>query len=186
MFFQIYNFYITNKIEKDSIVFFSSQNNKDIDNDNSILKLSKETNFYGILSKLELIKIKLKNQENEEAIILYNELFDNKNLDNIYKSSIASKAAYEFIDLNFEDLNSNYSKTIEKFISIIDEELINYKGIKLELNYLFAILTSKLNNIEYLDYAEALNLYESIMNSDVTSSAIKQRINKIHEYFIYQ
>ena len=41
-------------------------------------------------------------------------------------------------------------------------------------------------NIEYLDYKEALNLYESIMSSDVVSSNIKERIKKIHEFFFYQ
>ena len=187
LFFQIYNFYESKKIENDSVIFFSLQSNNEIDQINdSISSLSKENNFYGILSKLELIKINLKNKNNEEAIILYNQLFDKKNLDKIYKSAIASKAAYEFINLNFEDLNNNYTNTIENFISIIDDELVNYKGIKLELNYLFKVLTSKLNNIEYLDYKEALNLYESIMSSDVVSSNIKERIKKIHEFFFYQ
>ena len=187
LFFQVYNFYLSNKIEKDSVVFFSLESNKEIDNINdTITSLSKTNNFYGILSKLELIKINLNNQKIEDAIILYNELFDNSNLNNIYKSAIASKAAYEFIDLNFENLNNNYSETIEKFISIIDDELTNYKSIKLELNYLFKILISKLNNIEYLDYTEAQNLYESIMSSDVAGSATKKRIKKIHEFFFYQ
>ena len=152
----------------------------------SIIKLKNEKNFYGILSTLELIKISYQEKNNEKSIILYDELLGNKNLDNIYKSAIGSKAAYEFININFQDLNKDYSQAIENFISFIDDQLVNYQGIKLELNYLLKILDAKKNNIKYLSYQEALDLYENIMNSDTASSSLKERIKNIHEFFYYQ
>jgi predicted negative regulator of RcsB-dependent stress response len=185
--FQVYNFYSLSKIQKNSITFFKAQN---LD-DRSAIKaqisnLNNENNFYGILSKLELIQINLQQKNNQNAINLYIELLDNNNLDNIYKSAIASKASYQFIDLNFADLSIDYLQIIENFISYIDDDLIVYQGIKLELNYLVKILEAEKNRIEYVNFNEAVDMYNNIMNSDVASSAIKERINKIHEFFSYK
>jgi len=185
--FQVYNFYSLSKIQKNSITFFKAQN---LD-DRSAIKaqisnLNNENDFYGILSKLELIQINLQQKNNQNAINLYIELLDNNNLDNIYKSAIASKASYQFIDLNFAELSINYLQIIENFISYIDDDLITYQGIKLELNYLVKILEAEKNRIEYLNFNEAVDMYNNIMNSDVVSSAIKERINKIHEFFSYK
>ena len=185
--FQIYYIYNSNKIQKNSITFFKSQNLEDISiiKDN-ITNLSNENNFYGILSKLELIEINLDQQNNQNAITLYFELLDNKNLDSIYKSAIASRASYQFIDLNFEDLSIDYSQIIGDFISYIDDDLITYQGIKLELSYLAKILEAEKNSIEYLNFNEAIDMYNNIMNSDAASSATKERINNIHEFFSYK
>ena len=185
--FQVYNFYSLSKIQKNSITFFKAQN---LD-DRSAIKaqisnLNNENDFYGILSKLELIQINLQQKNNQNAINLYIELLDNNNLDNIYKSAIASKASYQFIDLNFADLSIDYLQIIENFISYIDDDLIVYQGIKLELNYLVKILEAEKNRIEYVNFNEAVDMYNNIMNSDVASSAIKERINKIHEFFSYK
>jgi len=185
--FQVYNFYSLSKIHNNSITFFKAQNLEDINSINEpILNLSNENNFYGILSKLELIQINLQQQNHQNAITIYLELLDNKNLDKIYKSAIASKASYQFIDLNFAELSINYLQIIENFISYIDDDLIAYQGIKLELTYLVKILEAEKNRIEYLNFNEAVDMYNNIMNSDVTSSAIKERINKIHEFFSYK
>ena len=185
--FQVYNFYSLSKIQKNSITFFKAQN---LD-DRSAIKaqisnLNNENDFYGILSKLELIQINLQQKNNQNAINLYIELLDNNILDNIYKSAIASKASYQFIDLNFAELSINYLQIIENFIAYIDDDLIAYQGIKLELNYLVKILEAEKNRIEYLNFNEAVDMYNNIMNSDVVSSAIKERINKIHEFFSYK
>ena len=121
--FQLYSFYISNKIKKNSISFFSSQNTEDI---NAILdtitKLSNDNNFYGILATLELIDLNFEQKNNKESISLYSELLNNDSLDSVYKSAIASRASIELIDLNFDDLSLDYLETVNEFISYINEE----------------------------------------------------------------
>ena len=185
--FQIYIFYNSNKIKNNSISFFNIQNIEETNkNIKLLLELSEENNFYGLLSKLELIEINLQEQNIQNAIILYLELLNNKNLDSTYKSAIASKASYQFIDINFEDLEKDYFDTIKNFILYIDDELINYKEISLELNYLLKILEAEKNNLKYINFTEAIDMYKKIINSEIISPTIKQRVNKIHEYFLYK
>ncbi len=182
--FQIYSFYSFNKIQKNSISFFNIQNNDDINIlTQTITKLSQENNFYGILSKLELIKINLNQKNHQEVIELYLDLLDNNKLDAVYKSAIASRASYEFIGISLDDLSLDYSQVISNFISYIDENLLSYQGIKLELIYLTKILEAEKNNIEYKNFKDVNEMYNSIINSNVTSSATKERVNKIHEFF---
>ena len=185
--FQIYSVYSSNKINNNSIVFFNNQN---LEDQNSISKtiqeLSNQSGFYGILSKLELIEKHIKNKNYGSVESIYDELLTNKKLNKIYKSAIATKASYEFIDINFSNLSKDYNKTIKNFISSIDDELINYEGVKLELSFLAAILNIEKNNLNYLNDNEAIDLYDNIMSSDVASSSIKERVNKIHEYYTYK
>ena len=184
LFFQIYSFYISNKIQKNSISFFSLQNT---DNTNvvkdTITKLSNDNTFYGVLAKLELIELNLKQNMIQDSISMYLELINQNNLKSVYKSAIASKASYQLIDINLEDLSSNYLNVINDFISYIDDELDSYKGVKLELKYLIKILEAEKNSIDYSIFNEVNDIYENIMNSDVVSSAIKERVNKIHEFY---
>ncbi len=185
--FQIYSFYSSNKILKHSITFFKAQNLEEIDTINDIIiNLSNENNFYGILSKLELIKINLDKKNNQKVINLYLELLNNKSLDKIYKSAIASKASYQFINLNFENLSLDYFQVIKDFISYIDNDLVAYQGVKLELKFLTKILEVEKNNIKYHNFSEIIDMYNNIMNSDVVSSATKERINKVHEFYFYK
>ena len=182
--FQIYSNYSSNKIQKNSITFFKVQNLEDITAITDIItKLSNQNNFYGILSKLELIKVNLEQKNNQEAITLYFDLLNNKNLDPIYKSAIASRATYQFIDLNFSNLSLDYSQAINDFITYINDELVPYQSTKLELVYLTKILEVEKNNIEYKNFKEVNDMYNSIISSEVASSAIKERVNKIHEFF---
>ena len=182
--FQIYSFYITNKIQKNSISFFSAQNtdDKNIITD-TITKLSDENTFYGVLAKLELIDLNLKQNNIQETVSMYLEVINTNHLDAIYKSAIASKASYQLIDINLENLSSNYLNVINNFISYIDDEADSYKGIKLELKYLIKILEVEKNSIDYSSFNEVSDIYENIMSSDVVSSAIKERVNKIHEFY---
>ena len=182
--FQIYSFYSSNKIQNNSIEFFKAQNLKDTSAITEIMTaLSKENNFYGILSKLELVKVNFEQNNYENAITLYLEVLNNKDLDTVYKSAIASRASYEFIDINFNNLSIDYSKVINEFISYIDKNLESYQGIKLELNYLNKILEGEKNSIEYKNFNEIIEMYNNTINSDVVSSATKERISKIHEFF---
>ena len=182
--YQIYSFYISNKIQKNSISFFASQNTDDtnviID---TITKLSNDNTFYSVLAKLELIDLNLKRNNIQDSISMYLEVINQNNLDSVYKSAIASKASYQLIDINLENLSSNYLNIINDFISYINDEANSYKGIKLELKYLIKILEVEKNSIDYSSFNEASDIYENIMSSDVVSSAIKERVNKIHEFY---
>jgi len=182
--FQIYSFYISNKIQKNSISFFYVQNtdDKNVITD-TITKLSDENTFYGLLAKLELIDLNLKQNNIQDSVSMYLEVINTNNLDAVYKSAIASKASYQLIDINLEDLSSDYLNIINDFIFYIDDETDSYKGVKLELQYLTKILEAEKNSINYSSFNEVSDIYENIMNSDVVSSAIKERVNKIHEFY---
>ena len=41
----------------------------------------------------------------------------------------------------------------------------------------------KKNSIDYSSFNEVNDIYENIINSNVVSSAIKERVNKIHEFY---
>ena len=182
--FQIYTYYISNKVQKNSISFFSAQNTDDTNVIiNTITKLSNDNTFYSLLAKLELIEHNLKQNNIQDSISMYLEIINKNNLDSVYKSAIASKASYQLIDINLEDLSSDYLNIINDFISYIDDETDSYKGIKLELEYLIKILEAEKNSIDYSSFNEVNDIYENIMNSDVVSSAIKERVNKIHEFY---
>ena len=182
--YQIYSFYISNKIQQNSISFFAAQN---IDDANvitdTITKLSNDNTFYSVLAKLELIDLNLKKNNIQDSISMYLELINKNNLESVYKSAIASKASYQLIDINLENLSSNYLNIINDFISNINDEVDSYKGIKLELKYLIKILEVEKNSIDYSSFNEISDIYENIMSSDVVSSAIKERVNKIHEFY---
>ena len=80
-------------------------------------------------------------------------------------------------------MSLNYLNIINDFISYIDDKTDSYKGIKLELKYLIKILEAEKNSIDYSSFNEVNDIYENIMSSDVVSSAIKERVNKIHEFY---
>ena len=182
--FQIYSFYISNKIQKNSISFFAAQNTDDTNViTDTITKLSNDNTFYGVLAKLELIDLTLKQNNIEDSISMYREIINQNNLESVYKSAIASKASYQLIDINFENLSLNYLNIINDFISYIDDETDSYKGIKIELRYLTKILEIEKNSIDYSSFNEVNDIYENIMSSDVVSSTIKERVNKIHEFY---
>ena len=182
--YQIYSFYISNKIQQNSISFFAAQNTNDANViTDTITKLSNDNTFYSVLAKLELIDLNLKQNNIEDSISMYLEVINQSNLGSVYKSAIASKASYQLIDINLENLSSNYLNIINDFISNINDEVDSYKGIKLELKYLIKILEVEKNSIDYSSFNEISDIYENIMSSDVVSSAIKERVNKIHEFY---
>ena len=182
--YQIYSFYISNKIQQNSISFFAAQNTNDANViTDTITKLSNDNTFYSVLAKLELIELNLKQNNIEDSISMYLEVINQSNLGSVYKSAIASKASYQLIDINLDNLSSDYINTISNFMTYINDEADTYKGIKFELEYLIKILEVEKNSIDYSSSNEVSNIYENIMNSDVVSSAIKERVNKIHEFY---
>ena len=183
--YQGYSFYEKNKLNKLSISYFE---NKDIEDEltqiSNLNTISKENNFYSLLSKLELINKHIEKNEFDKSIELYNEILSSKDLDSNYIAVIAIKGAYQLVDIAIEYNNNEYINVINKFISLIDDNLDNYQGNKNELLYLTSILSLN-DDSSYKNNSELLSLYENIISNDNISSTIKERVKKIHEFYIF-
>ena len=183
--YQGYSYYEKNKLNKLSISYFE---NKDIEDEltqiSELNSISKENGFYSLLSKLELINKHNKKNEFDKSIELYNEILSSKDLDSNYVAIIAIKGAYQLIDMAIKDNNNEYINAINRFISLIDDNLDNYAGNKSELLYLTSILSLN-DDSSYKNNSELLSLYKNIMSNDNISSSIKERVKKIHEFYIF-
>ena len=183
--YQGLSYYEKNKLNKLSISYFK---NKDIEDEltqiSELNSISKENGFYSLLSKLELIDKYIEKNEFGKSIELYNEILSSKDLDSNYISVIAIKGAYQLVDIAIEYNNNEYINEINKFISLIDDNLDNYQGNKNELLYLTSILSLN-DDSSYKNNSELLSLYENIINNDNISSTIKERVKKIHEFYIF-
>ena len=183
--YQGYSYYNINKLNNISISYFK---NKEIDDELIALSefnsISNQSGFYSILSKLELINKYINKKEFDKSVELYNEILLSKDLDSNYVSIVAIKGAYQLIDIVITNNNKNYINDINNFISLIDENLDNYIGSKNELLYLVSILSLN-DDSSYKNNSELLNLYENMMNNEKISSTIKERVKKIHEFYIF-
>ena len=183
--FQVYSFYKINKINNLSVTYFTNKNLDDSITKYSEMKIiSNEIGFYSILSKLELIKSNIDNEEFDLSLKLYNEILDSNDLDNNYVSLVAINGAYNFIDIVIKSKNDKYINNINKFISLIDDNLDNYIGSKNELLYLVSILSLK-DDSNYKNNSELLLLYDNLINNEKISLEIKERVKKIHEFYIF-
>ena len=183
--FQGYSFYKINKINNLSVTYFTNKNLDDSITKYSEMKIiSNEIGFYSILSKLELIKNNIDNEEFDLSLKLYNEILDSNDLDNNYISLLAINGAYNFIDIVIKSKNDKYINNINKFISLIDDNLDNYIGSKNELLYLVSILSLK-DDSNYKNNSELLLLYDNLINNEKISLEIKERVKKIHEFYIF-
>ena len=183
--FQGYSFYKINKINNLSVTYFTNKNLDDSITKYSEMKIiSNEIGFYSILSKLELIKSNIDNEEFDLSLKLYNEILDSNDLDNSYVSLVAINGAYNFIDIVIKSKNDKYINNINKFISLIDENLDNYIGNKNELLYLVSILSLK-DDSDYKNNSELLIIYDDLISNEKISSAIKERVKKIHEFYFF-
>ena len=183
--FQGYSFYKINKINNLSVTYFTNKNLDDSITKYSEMKIiSNEIGFYSILSKLELIKSNIDNEEFDLSLKLYNEILDSNDLDNNYVSLVAINGAYTFIDIVIKSKNDKYINNINKFISLIDDNLDNYIGSKNELLYLVSILSLK-DDSNYKNNSELLLLYDNLINNEKISLEIKERVKKIHEFYIF-
>ena len=183
--YQGYSYYEKNKLNKLSISYFE---NKDIEDEliqiSELNSISKDNSFYSLLSKLELINKYIEKNEFDKSIELYNEILSSKDLDSNYIAVIAIKGAYQLVDIAIEYNNNEYINVINKFISLIDDNLDNYQGNKNELLYLTSILSLN-DDSSYKNNSELLSLYENIISNDNISSTIKERVKKIHELYIF-
>ena len=183
--YQGYSYYGNKKLNKLSISYFE---NKDIDDElvqiSELDSISTENGFYSLLSKLDLINKHIDKNEFDKSIELYNELLSSTELDSNYVAIIAIKGAYQLIDIAIKNNNNEYINEINKFISLIDDNLDNYIGNKNELMYLVSILSLN-DDSSYKKNSELLSLYDNLMNNDNISSTIKERVKKIHEFYIF-
>ena len=170
--FQIY-FYNKNKqVLKLSIIYNDTKNlNSKIDFIENMNLIAKDKGFYGLMASLELISIKLKNQNYKESYDDYINLLNKKNIDDLYKTLLAIHASYNL-------LNKIDSNKLTNLLFYVDESFESFHGYRLEILYLLS-LTQK--NIK-----KANSLYDQIINSDNISSSIKERVKKINEFEKYK
>ena len=185
IFIQIYLYYDDRNLKKTSINFFNILENEDkfITDMND---LSDDKNIYSILSQLKLIQINNKNKNYYLSNEIYKKLIESKHLNSIYVSAIATNASYTLINASYIENTNRYLDDISKYISYINDELESYKSIKKELEYLNIITEIDINNLDYKNNNLALELYDTISNSSLISSSIKERVKKIHEFQIYK
>ena len=184
--FQIFSYYKVSQVQKDSIKFFNAKNLNDKEQYNKLMEeLSTKDGFYSVLSNLELIKFNLLNKNFDLVLELYQTILNKNNLEKSYISAIATAAAYNFIDIQYNNESMNFLSEIQNFINLIDDNLESYKDSKLELKYLLAVTKIDLNNLSYSNDPEVSILHNQIMESETTSETIKERVNKIHEFQLY-
>ena len=183
--FQGYSFYKTNKVNNLSVSYFANKNLDDELTKYSEMKnISKEKGFYSTLSKLELIKNNIDIENYELTLELYHDILNGDNLDNNYISLVAINGAYNFIDIVIKSKNDKYINNINEFIFLIDANLDNYIGNKNELLYLVSILSLK-DDSDYKNNSELLIIYDDLISNEKISSAIKERVKKIHEFYFF-
>ena len=185
--YQYYSFYQKKNVLQNSISYFNSkalEPNKEYYQ--IINELSNNNDFYSIITKLEMISYLFIEKKYDEANELYFNLLKQKNLNNIYKASIAAHAAYNNLNIMYDTSNLNMNSTINEFIDFIDDDLEGYKGIKLELKYLLAVSEQDINEISSSNDTTTNEMYELIQNSANISSTIKERVKSIHEYQKYK
>ena len=185
IFIQIYSYYNDRNLKKTSIKFFNI-----LDNEDKLITdmkdLSNDKNIYSILSQLKLIQVNNKNKNYDLSNEIYKQLIKSKYLNSIYLSAIATNASYTLINASYIENTSRYLNDISMYISLINEELESYQSIKKELEYLNFITEIDINNLDYKNNNSALELYDTISNSSLISSSIKERVKKIHEFQVYK
>lgn len=185
IFIQIYSYYNDRNLKKTSIKFFNI-----LDNEDKLITdmkdLSNDKNIYSILSQLKLIQVNNKNKNYDLSNEIYKQLIKSKYLNSIYLSAIATNASYTLINASYIENTSRYLNDISMYISLINDELESYQSIKKELEYLNIITEIDINNLDYKNNNSALELYDTISNSSLISSSIKERVKKIHEFQVYK
>jgi len=179
--FQLYVYYANNKILKTSIEFNQAKSLNSPKSFQAMMeKLSSQKNFYGVLATLETIKIKLNKGDINSSNDDYLKLLNQKNLNSIYVSAIATHASYSFLDKINKYNEKDIIIKVNNFLSFIDSSLEFYEGFILEIQYLLSIIKQD-NNNDTLIYDETQKLYQEIMDNDKVSALLKERVKTIHE-----
>ena len=187
---QIYFFYNNKKILDTSIVYNQIKSNLENNEFADLLnEISKEKNFYGVLTKIDIINLKLNNNELESAYQDYITLLNQNNLDNLYKSTIGIQASYNFLRLLSEESYKNklpeFKTKITELLSFVDPSIDSYIGFNLEILYLLSIFEQDFTNSLSLSN-ESINLYQQIQEGDRISAFIKERVKKINDFQKYK
>ena len=184
--YQTYNYLTIRELKKTSVIFFNSiDKSKDIFDQNYQL-LNKNRNIYSTLSNLKLIQQSNFEKNYQISSQIYKDLIQSNLNNKLYKSSIAIHAGFTLIDASYDKNTKNFLNDIEFFINSIDDDLENYFSIKKELEYLLLITELDLDNINYKNNIKVLDLYNEINNSELISSSVKERVNKIHEFHLFK
>ena len=88
--------------------------------------------------------------------------------------------AFDIDGVICETKGSKYDQSLPNKEAIEKINNLHKKG------HYIIIFTARFMGRTNNDYKKATDLYNSIMNSDLTSSSIKERVNNIHEFYIYK
>ena len=129
---------------------------------------------------MELINIKLNNDEIDSSNDDYLRLLNQKNLNSVYVSAIATHASYSFLDKINKYNEIDIAEKVNNFLTFIDSSLEFYEGFVLEIRYLLSIINQDYNNDSFI-YDETQKIYKNIMDNDKVSASLKERVKTIHE-----
>ena len=205
---QIYIFYNENKIFKQSVSYYSSQQ---IQSQEEFIiemeSIKKSKGFYSILASLEIIKKIYISQNYEESYWI-------NGIGYISKLEEFKKNKSFFTDIEVSNINQNYEETYSQYISLLNKNNIDslYKSL-IAINASYDLINYLDNEkiIELLSYTDdsiesfigykkeilfllsLLNqskndkesLYNEIINDEKISSSIKSRVKKIYDFEKY-
>ena len=170
--FQYYFYQKEKKILELSIMYDHAKSNVDINDFHEEMNLiAKKNGIFSIMASLDIIEKNLDNRDYNLAFNEYLKILKNNESKRIYNSIIALHAAYNLIDYVSSD-------NIINLLAFIDKSHNEFIGYKNEIEYLLSIK----NN----DIAKREELTLKILNNDIISEAIKERVRKINEFEKYQ
>ena len=187
---QFFFYYKNNQILDISIKYnqLKSNTSSNLSNNDfkeSLKQFSNNKNFYNILSKLEIIKINLEDNDIIKAKDNYFELLKNSKLSHIYKSAIATNAAYNLIDKINKNNHIEIINYINDLLFYIDVNLESYYGYKIEIQYLISYIEYDNNSTSSM-FEKVEQLFELVQENEQISADIKERVKKIHEFQKYK
>ena len=170
--FQYYFYQKEKKILELSIMYDHAKSNVDINGFSEQMNLiAKKNGIFSIMASLDLIEKNLDNKDYNLAFNEYLKILKNNESKRVYNSIIALHAAYNLIDY----VASDNIITLLTFIDKTHNEFIGYKN---EIQFLLSIK----NN----DIAQRDELTLQILNNDIISETLKERVRKINEFEKYQ
>ena len=169
---QYYFYQKEKKILELSIMYDNAKSTLDINGFNQQMNLiAKKNGVFSLMASLDLIEKNLVNKDYNLAFNEYLKILKNNESKRIYNSIIALHAAYNLIDY----VSSDNIITLLTFINESHNEFIGYKN---EIEFLLSIK----NN----DIAQREELTLKILNNDIISETLKERVRKINEFEKYQ
>ena len=169
---QIYSYFQNKNILDASIRYNFAKNSDSIDEFNkTMIEISKENNFYGLLASMELINNKIQNKNYNESFNDYFELLNKKNISEIYKTLISIHASYNLIG----KIDNN---KISELLNFYNDKFDQFLGNYLEILFLLSLLDNNANQLELY--------YDQIIKHEEINPSLKDRIKKIYNYEKYK